>query len=154
MKKLIVFIFIIISSNSLEAQINSDSLWNVWNDMTQTAEDRIIAIDKIIYNNYLFVKPDSAFVLAQDMYHFAVENKLEKNIGGAPSCSSSQNISSSSEENYDWEIVKTDKNDSPSWIIYTRKIASTNFLEYKIFSKSLYFFIQAGYSQSSWWYRK
>lgn len=33
---------------------------------------------------------------------------------------------------YQWKIVKKDKNDSPSWIIYTRKIESTNFLEYKI----------------------
>lgn len=47
-------------------------------------------------------------------------------------CSSSQKVISSGAENNQWEIVKTDKNDIPSWVIYTRKIAGTSFLEYKI----------------------
>lgn len=50
----------------------------------------------------------------------------------AISCNSSRNIISSGAKNNQWKIVKTDKNDTPSWIIYTRKITGTNFLEYKI----------------------
>ena len=48
------------------------------------------------------------------------------------SCNSSRNVISSEAKQNEWEIVKTQKNDSPSWIIYTRKMAGTNFLEYKI----------------------
>jgi len=82
-KKLVLLILIVIVSNTGEAQVNSDSLWNIWKNKTQTPEDRILAIDQIIYNNYLFVKPDSAFVLAEFMYALALEKKFEKNIGGA-----------------------------------------------------------------------
>jgi hypothetical protein len=35
-------------------------------------------------------------------------------------------------QNQDWEVAKVDKKEKPTWIIYTRKIAGTNFLEYKI----------------------
>lgn len=47
---------------------------------------------------------------------------------------SSQNIVSKPMEDpkQGWSIVKQDKSDEPSWIIYSRKIAGTNFLEYKI----------------------
>jgi signal transduction histidine kinase/CheY-like chemotaxis protein len=83
MKKLVVLILIIIASNTSKARNHSDSLWNIWNDTTEKPSDRIIAIDNIIFNNYLFIKPDSAFVLAKWMYDLAVENNLEKNIGVA-----------------------------------------------------------------------
>lgn len=48
------------------------------------------------------------------------------------SLNSSQNIISSQEKDQGWEIVKIDKNEVPSWIIYTRKIIGISFLEYKI----------------------
>ncbi|MFK7922723.1 MAG: hypothetical protein AB8H47_12240 [Bacteroidia bacterium] len=48
------------------------------------------------------------------------------------SISAQQNIIPQEEKNQEWEVVKTDKNDEPTWVIYTRKIAGTNFLEYKI----------------------
>lgn len=35
-------------------------------------------------------------------------------------------------ESSKWKVAKSDKGDDPSWIIYTRKITGTNFLEYKI----------------------
>lgn len=83
MRKLVLFILIFMASNTGVAKENSDSLWNIWTDETQKPLDRIIAIDQIIYYNYLFVKPDSAFVLAELMYDLAMENNLDKNIGGA-----------------------------------------------------------------------
>lgn len=39
---------------------------------------------------------------------------------------------SMTEPNQGWKIVKADKNDEPTWIIYSRKIEGTNFYEYKI----------------------
>ncbi|MFK8039080.1 MAG: hypothetical protein AB8B74_12370 [Crocinitomicaceae bacterium] len=35
-------------------------------------------------------------------------------------------------EKRNWKVVKVEKKTDPLWTIYTRKIASTNFLEYKI----------------------
>ena len=47
---------------------------------------------------------------------------------------SSQNIVSKpiKDPKQGWSIIKQDKSDKPSWIIYSRKVAGTNFLEYKI----------------------
>ena len=47
-------------------------------------------------------------------------------------CMSTRNTMSLEKKQQDWKLVKTDKNEEPSWIIYTRKIASTSFLAYKI----------------------
>ena len=35
-------------------------------------------------------------------------------------------------EKSEWETVKTDKKENPSWTIYSRKVKETNFTEYKI----------------------
>lgn len=48
------------------------------------------------------------------------------------SCNSTRKVISVEEEKQAWKIVKKDKSDEPSWLISTRKIAGTNFLEYKI----------------------
>jgi len=48
------------------------------------------------------------------------------------SCTTSRNIASLEENNKEWKIVKIDKNDEPTWIIYTKKLVGTNFFEYKI----------------------
>lgn len=48
------------------------------------------------------------------------------------SCNSSRNIISLEEKNQEWKIVKVDKNDEPSWRIYSRKLHDTTIYEYKI----------------------
>jgi len=48
------------------------------------------------------------------------------------SCLSPRNRSIKEWEQYEWKIVKEDKKDAPTWVIYKRKIAGTNLLEYKI----------------------
>lgn len=48
------------------------------------------------------------------------------------SCVSPRNRSIKEWERYEWNIVKTDKNENPTWAIYTRKHIGTDFLEYKI----------------------
>ena len=47
-------------------------------------------------------------------------------------CKSTQNAISMETKEEDWKVVKTDKDDEPNWVIYTRKIAGTSFLAYKI----------------------
>jgi hypothetical protein len=47
-------------------------------------------------------------------------------------CTSTRSAISPGENEQGWRIVKADKSDEPSWIISTRKIVGTNFLEYKI----------------------
>lgn len=48
------------------------------------------------------------------------------------SCNSYRNLISLEEKNQGWKIVKVDKKDEPTWIIYSRKLVGTRFLEYKI----------------------
>ena len=48
------------------------------------------------------------------------------------SCVSAGDKSIKKWKRYEWTIVKIDKSDQPAWVIYTRTIGGTNFLEYKI----------------------
>jgi len=75
-KRLTFFIALLIGFSSL-AQVNLDSLWNVWNDKTQPDTNRLKAIDKSIKKVYMYSQPDSAFYFAQLQYNFAesVNNK-------------------------------------------------------------------------------
>lgn len=48
------------------------------------------------------------------------------------SCSSTKHLTSQEQDSYEWAVVKVDKDERPTWTIYSRKIAGTAFLEYKI----------------------
>lgn len=64
---------------------------------------------------------DSKFILLFILVLFSLQ-----------SCMSGRDRSIRKWEKHEWKIVKADKNAQPGWIIYSRKIAGTNFLEYKI----------------------
>jgi len=71
MQKLyLFFIALFIGLNSI-AQVNLDSLWNVWNDESQADTNRLKAMHNIAWDGYLFSQPDSAFYFAQIQYEFA-----------------------------------------------------------------------------------
>lgn len=48
------------------------------------------------------------------------------------SCVSPRDRSIREWEKYEWKIVKADKSEEPTWIIYSRKVTGTDFIEYKI----------------------
>ncbi|MEO9871776.1 SRPBCC family protein [Ekhidna sp.] len=48
------------------------------------------------------------------------------------SCAGYKRINSSTDENEGWTLVKVEKGDNPSWKAYSRKLAGTSFIEYKI----------------------
>jgi hypothetical protein len=48
------------------------------------------------------------------------------------SCVSAKDRSIKESKKYEWQIVKVDKSQNPTWKIYKRKLKGTNFLEYKI----------------------
>jgi hypothetical protein len=47
-------------------------------------------------------------------------------------CKSTDHILSAEDEKEEWEIVKVEKTEKPTWVIYRRKTEGTNILEYKI----------------------
>ncbi len=61
---------------TLFAQVNIDSLWSVWHDETQNDTNRARVLHNIVYFDYLFKDPDSAFILAQQVYDFSEENSV------------------------------------------------------------------------------
>jgi len=76
-KRLTFFITLFIGLNSI-AQVNLDSLWNVWNDKSRPDTIRLNAIRIIAWDGYLFSQPDSAFYFAQLQYDFAEStNKIK-----------------------------------------------------------------------------
>ncbi len=70
MRKLLTISFFLFYSGSA-AQVNLDSLWNVWNDTSQADTNRLKAINDIAWKGHLFTRPDSAFYYAQMEYDFA-----------------------------------------------------------------------------------
>lgn len=64
-------------------QINTDSLWAIWQDDSTNDTARLESLNSFIWNSYLFENPDSAFNLAQEHYDFAESNSLEKYMGQA-----------------------------------------------------------------------
>lgn len=82
MNRLILVLFYMIISLASQAQMNADSLWNIWSDEAQSAETRLEAL-KLIHqdkNGMLLPKAnqDTMFYHAQLMYDMAVSNGLEK----------------------------------------------------------------------------
>ena len=59
-KHLTFFIALFIGLSSV-AQVNLDSLWNVWNDKTHPDTNRLKAMHDIAWEGYLSSQPDSAF---------------------------------------------------------------------------------------------
>ena len=76
-KPLSIFILLFIGFSSI-SQVNIDSLWNVWNDKEKPDTNRLGSLMEIIFHEYLFSQPDSAFYFAQLQYDFAksVKNKI------------------------------------------------------------------------------
>ena len=70
MKNILTTLLLTLSFSSL-AQVNLDSLWNVWNDKTRADTSRLNAMFIIAWHGYLFSQPDSAFYFAQLQYDFA-----------------------------------------------------------------------------------
>ena len=71
MQKLyLFFISFFIGCNTI-AQVNLDSLWNVWNDKSQADTNRLKAMQLIISNDFMKFKPDSAFYYSEKLYDYA-----------------------------------------------------------------------------------
>ena len=82
--KLVLILLMVLCTFSKEnAQVNLDSLWSVWNDTLQEDTSRLNAIDKLAWDGYLYSNPDSAYLLAQLQYDFALSNNHKKKMTNA-----------------------------------------------------------------------
>ncbi len=82
MQKLILVIFIALFTISLKAQnqekqIKQDSLYAIWQDKTQTDSTRSFAYRDYIFKGFMYSKPDSAFILAEDLVTFGLDNNYQ-----------------------------------------------------------------------------
>ena len=83
MQKHLTFFLALFIGFSSTAQVNLDSLWNVWNDKTQADTSRLKAMQKIAWNGYLYSQPDSAFHFAQMQYDLAESIGNKKHMANA-----------------------------------------------------------------------
>lgn len=67
----VFYCFFAFSSFILNAQTGRDSLFAAWNNKTLPDTVRLQGVDELIWTHYLFSKPDSAFLLTQQMETFA-----------------------------------------------------------------------------------
>lgn len=66
---------------ALPAQVNTDSLLSVWENIEVSDELRLEAINSLAWDGYLFSKPDSAYYYAQQHFEFANANGYVKESG-------------------------------------------------------------------------
>lgn len=71
----VLITFLIVVAPFLSAVSNSDSLLLVWNDHSQTDSLRVTAYKDYIWQDFLWINPDSAFSLASQLIAFGTERK-------------------------------------------------------------------------------
>jgi len=70
----IILTLCLLSGFSLKGQVNLDSLYTIWQDQTQLDSIRTKAYADYIWDGYLFSQPDSAFILAEELVSFGLDN--------------------------------------------------------------------------------
>ncbi len=70
MKKAFLLVFLSVATRLLTAQVNTDSLWRVWNDPGRPDTTRLWAIQQMAWH-IMFTDPDSGAVLAKMELDFA-----------------------------------------------------------------------------------
>lgn len=82
MHKNIVLTLCALSGFYLKAQVNLDSLYAVWQDQSQSDSIRSKAYSDYIWDGFLFSQPDSAFILAEELVLFGLDNNSPKAQAG------------------------------------------------------------------------
>lgn len=82
MKRLIYIYFFLFSSLGM-AQVNVDSLWNIWNDPQQPDTARMEALSTISFEGYIYSNADSSFYFARELYNYAIKVGNKKYQGQA-----------------------------------------------------------------------
>ena len=79
----VLLISLILFLHSSYANLNVDSLLYVWNNPKELDTNRLNALQKIAWDGFVFVKPDSAIYYAQLQYDFASKKGLKKHAAEA-----------------------------------------------------------------------
>jgi len=89
MKRNLFIILLFVASLIIQAQHNLDSLYTVWQDQNQSDSTRATAYKEYIWNGFLYSKPDTAFIMAEELLTYGFDNNhlkaqaLGYNIQGA-----------------------------------------------------------------------
>jgi len=75
---LLVFCFFIFST--IHAQSNLDSLYTVWQDVSEPDSSRIMAFEDYIFKGFVYTYPDSAISLASRLNNFSEKRDNKKGI--------------------------------------------------------------------------
>ena len=67
----------------LYSRSQTDSLYQVWLDTSASDSLRVEAYDKYIWKNYLYTDRDSAWILASELYDFALERNSQEGLSNA-----------------------------------------------------------------------
>ena len=75
MQKLCLILFLLFSGSYLNAQTNLDSLYTIWEDVSEPDSTRRRAYGAYLIDGFLFKKPDTALILADDLLAFGQEKQ-------------------------------------------------------------------------------
>lgn len=78
MERILISFLLICSSLFIQAQTNLDSLYQIWKDTTQSDSLRAMVYNKYVHDGFVFSNPDSAIILADELFLFAKEKNYLK----------------------------------------------------------------------------
>lgn len=76
--KTFLTVLFILSGNYLKTQSNLDSLYTLWQDQNQPDSARVYAYKTYIWDGFLFSKPDTAFILAEELINYKGKTEYRK----------------------------------------------------------------------------
>jgi serine phosphatase RsbU (regulator of sigma subunit) len=78
--KLKLTVLLLYILNFAYAEINTDSLWQIWSNNANADSLRFDALDKLVWDGFLYSNPDSALNLSTIQYNYAKEQKQPKQM--------------------------------------------------------------------------
>lgn len=80
---MLALMFVGVSVQSVKGQTSSESLWKKWKDTEETDSNRLVAINNLIWQEYLFSDPDSGKILSLEAITFAKEKGIDVELSKA-----------------------------------------------------------------------
>ncbi len=77
-KILLILLLCFVAVSFAQNERKLDSLYTIWKDDSKVDSTRVKAFYNYIYDGYLFSKPDSAFILGQELLDFSKKNRYPK----------------------------------------------------------------------------
>lgn len=95
------------ASHILSQSTNLDSLYSIWKDQGESDSIRVEAYKMYIWKGYMYTDPDSAYILAEELHHFASDREF---LFAKAKAYNLQGVAKNVQQEYDSALELFDRN--------------------------------------------